>query len=136
MPLNSAKVGLAVQQHVSVVCATCEHYWRAQDAKAPTCGKACGGPVQNRSFPCYKGPISDFKRWCFVCGGETAHLVYTPGRHLGVCEKHAAMVRGWCAPFETHVIRLALEPVTPKKTLGQAIYEVEKFYADKEGREL
>lgn len=136
MPMSPAKIGLAVQGGLCVVCATCERYWAAQDRGRPHCGKDCGGPVSGRAFPKYKGPMRDMTRHCFVCGDTTMHVVHHPLRKLGVCEQHRTMVGTWCTNYGIGMERVVAEKVLKINTLGRAMYEVEKYYADKEGREF
>ena len=132
MGLNVAKVGLAVQQGLNVICATCEHYWTAHDKGADTCGMSCGGPIAGKAFPAYKGPIRDMSAQCFVCGEGTVFLARHPARKFGVCEKHANMVRSWCEKFFLPFEQVENTPFK-KKTLREAIMEVETYYAEKEG---
>jgi hypothetical protein len=134
MALEAAKVGLAVQQGLNVVCATCEHYWNALDRGARTCGKSCGGLAVGKSFPAYKGPIRDMTRQCFVCGETTVHVAKHPKRNFGVCARHEGMVAKWCGEFG--IAFETVKRIYKKKTLGQAIFEVENYFAQKEGREL
>ena len=95
MPLNPAKVGLAVQSGVSIVCATCQRYWEGRDRNLPgsrcTSATACGSPLAGDDFHAYEGPITDFTRWCFMCGDSAKYAVRKPGsqRLFGVCDTHA-----------------------------------------------
>lgn len=132
MGLNAAKIGLAVQQGLNVICATCEHYWDAKDRGAELCGKSCGGPVAGKAFPAYKGPIRDMSAQCFVCGEGTVFLVRHPARRFGVCSRHERMVRSWCDKFLIQFDQVEALPFK-KKTLREAIAEVENHYAEKEG---
>lgn len=132
--MNPAKIALAVQNGLSVVCATCEHYWFAKDKQAPWCGKDCGGPVRGLAFPWYKGPIANMAAQCFVCGDTTSHLAKHRSRFLGVCEHHRDLVSAWCEERSIPFDRVVREPIK-KRSLGQAIHEVELYYAAKEGRD-
>lgn len=95
MALNPAKVGLAVQSGVSIVCATCQRYWEGRDKNLPgsrcTSATACGSPLAGDDFHAYVGPITDFTRWCFMCGTDAHFAVRKPGsqRLFGVCGQHA-----------------------------------------------
>lgn len=149
--MNSARIGLAVQGGLSVVCATCSKYWRARDVgmPEPSClaKDGCGSPLKGGDFHEYEGPISDFGRWCFVCGEEASHGVRVSGRvrSVGMCNRHLSYltelrsvdavdvaVQSEILGSSTTVgVERLLKP--KKKTLGQAIYEVESYYAKKNG---
>jgi hypothetical protein len=98
----------------------------------------------------YEGPITHFDKQCFVCGGSPKFGCRTNKsiRVIAVCEKHIEMFKnlrpkGIAAPAPPHVRANNGVPVPEsllrpyaKKTLAQAIHEVESHYAEKEGREL
>lgn len=96
MPLNPAKVGLAVQSGLSIVCATCTRYWEGRERGLPgsrcTSTTGCGSPLAGDTFHDYSGPITDFARWCFMCGSESEYAVQLPQsqRLFGVCGAHVA----------------------------------------------
>jgi hypothetical protein len=100
MPLNLAKVGLAVQNGLSSVCATCTLYWIARDQGVPghkcLAQDGCGSPISGDDFHEYQGPISDLSRWCFVCGSDATRGLRVGGRFrvVGVCENHLRFVHG------------------------------------------
>ena len=88
--MDPIKVALAVQGGLSPICATCNKYWKAREQNVPD-GRClavdgCGGPLVGDDFHEYEGPMTDFSRWCFVCG-EDAHAVVsvnkTPSREVG-----------------------------------------------------
>lgn len=97
MPLDPTKVALAVNSGLSVVCATCEHFWAAQDRGSESCGQRCGGPMSGGAFDKYKGPITDFSKMCFRCGAPATHAVRAVGnvRVLGCCREHIEIIQQW-----------------------------------------
>lgn len=153
--MEAAKIALAVQDGMSIVCATCEHYWQAREKGVPgsTClsQENCGGPLSGDVFHSYQGPLTDFSRWCFVCGSDAKFgvQVRAHSRVIGVCADHVKMLADvrpvrWDGSEPLPVllknedgsltIRELIGP--PKKSLMKAIAEVERHYADKEGREV
>ena len=141
MPLNPAKVALVVQKGLSIYCATCTRYWEAADKGLSYCGRSCKGPPGGGIFPEYDGPIRDHTRQCFACGQATKYVV-TGGRDFGVCEKHVHLFNEVEVPgpvtikLEGHVITPESLVRKPVKSVARAIYEVESYYAMKEGRPL
>lgn len=97
------------------------------------------------------GNLSD---WCFVCGSLSTHGVRirkkAKSRTVGVCDAHLpylAQLEPVGVGEEALQGREISGPkglISPeslvqkryKQTLGEAIYEVESYYAKKEGREL
>lgn len=94
MPLNPAKVALAVQSGLSTVCATCTRYWEGRDRGLPgdacTARKPCVSPLDGGDYPEYLGPLQEFTVWCFICGDNAACAVQRRGstRLFGVCAGH------------------------------------------------
>jgi hypothetical protein len=150
--VNPAKVGLAVQGGLSVVCATCVMYWRARDVglPEPAClaKDGCGSPLKGGDFHEYSGPMTDFGRWCFVCGTDAAYGIRVQGktRTIGMCGDHLRyltelrpvdavdfLLQGELRSDSTTVPIERLR-LPKKKTLGQVIYEVESYFAEKSGR--
>lgn len=97
--VDPKKVQLAVLNGLSIVCATCENYWKARDvglegdqclAKTP-----CGSPIAGDVFHEYIGPMTAFDRWCFACGAEAAFALRVKSmvRVIGCCAKHIELVR-------------------------------------------
>ena len=133
--MDPVRVGLAVQGGVSVVW-TCERYWEGRDRGLlePQCvtQRPCTSPLGGMAFPEYVGPISDFTRWCFVCGATATRALAAKGnpRRVGVCDEHATLkdrVQGARLdgnPVPPDILDM-LGP-KPKKTLGQVIAETEK----------
>ena len=123
-----------------ITCATCSHMWRARDAQAESCGQPkCCGPLWGGDFPSYSGPLRTFEAWCFRCGESSTHGVQVNQRVFGMCDEHAA----WFKEAQENSPELPRLPVQAngtvalsRKNLAQTIFEVEKYYADKEGREL
>lgn len=153
MTLNLAKVGLAVQSGLSTVCATCSRYWEARDKRLPEpqclAKDGCGSPLRGDDFHEYVGPITDFGRWCFVCGDDAHYGVRVQGRTrpVGMCEGHLKLLTELrpvdgvdVAAREVHngsftiPVERLLGP--KRKNLAQAIFEVESYYAKKRGEEL
>lgn len=94
MSLNPAKIALAVQGGLSIVCSTCTKYWEGRDVGLPgdtcTAKTPCGSPLAGDDFHEYRGPISEFSGWCFICGDDPSCAIQHPGsaRLFGVCERH------------------------------------------------
>lgn len=88
------KVSKAVQNGLSVTCATCNKYWEARDKNIPNdkCAAkdGCRSPIGGGTFHEYDGPIVDFTQWCFVCGSAPCAQMYIAGinKFFGVCEVH------------------------------------------------
>ena len=151
MPLDPVKIGLAVQGGLAAVCATCTRWWEGQDRGQATCTAVdgCGSPLRGDDFHEYNGPLTSFERWCFRCGASSDYLVILadPGRrHVGVCRDHVAMFNE-LRPTTEETPRVYLqgggalvrpEDLLPRRrrSLIASILEVEKHFADKEGREL
>lgn len=76
-----------------ITCATCEHLKTAFENSSENCGKTltCGGPIFQRSFPDYAGPLKtdDYEKVCLKCG-STNVAFYALGsiRRFGLCYKH------------------------------------------------
>lgn len=76
-----------------ITCATCEHLKEAFDSNAADCGKTltCGGPIFNRSYPDYVGPLKskDYDKFCLKCGSaDVQYFVYGGIRQFGLCFDH------------------------------------------------
>lgn len=97
MPLDPTKVALAVESGLSAICALCEHFWNANDKGADDCGQQCGGPISGGTFDRYTGPVTDFSKICFRCGGPATHAVRAANsvRVLGCCREHVELVQQW-----------------------------------------
>ena len=70
------------------LCRMCEHMAEAVAKGLDCCGiDLCGGPRQNKAFPCYKGPLSGVTyKYCYMCGDDSTMLVGRSGiDKLGVC---------------------------------------------------
>lgn len=99
MPLNAQEVALAVSRGLSVVCSTCEKYWAAREAQVPGdrcfAVDGCGSPIAGDVFHEYRGPMSRFDRFCFVCGDKATHAVRVDNsaRVIGCCAGHVEMVK-------------------------------------------
>jgi len=99
MPLTQDKIAIAVAQGLSVICATCEKYWQARDLKIPDnrclSQDSCGSPIAGDVFHEYRGPMTQFDRWCFVCGADATHAIRVDNsvRVVGCCGNHVDTVR-------------------------------------------
>jgi len=99
MPIDGAKVALAVSQGLSIVCATCEKYWRARDVGKPghecLARTPCGSPIAGDVFHEYVGPMTQFDQFCFVCGLKATHVLRVKGlvRTIGCCAEHVKFVQ-------------------------------------------
>lgn len=95
--VNAFEVTDAVKSGLSLVCATCRHYWDGRRSGALNCGKLdCCGPFGGGAFQDYSGPISDFERQCFVCGNPEVCGVFKLNgetRKFGICGRHLEMSR-------------------------------------------
>lgn len=99
MTLDLAKVSAAVSGGLSIVCATCDLYWAARDKNVPD-GKClskngCGSPIAGDVFHEYQGPMTQFDRFCFVCGNSSSHALRVNPyvRVIGVCSEHVDIVK-------------------------------------------
>lgn len=99
MPMDAAKIALAVSGGLSVVCATCEKYWGARDkgVAGDTClaTDGCGSPIAGDAFHEYRGPMTQFDKFCFVCGNQATHAVRVDAlvRVIGICTAHIQLVK-------------------------------------------
>jgi hypothetical protein len=99
MPIDTQEVALAVSRGLSVVCATCERYWAAREAMVPgdRCFSVdgCGSPIAGDVFHEYRGPMTQFDRYCFVCGNKATHAVRVDNsvRVIGCCSEHIQLVK-------------------------------------------
>ena len=90
----------ARKNKLSIFCASCTRYWDARDRGVPgaqcmsTAMPKCCSPLAGGEFHDYHGPITDFARWCFVCGAPSHQGVQAAGKHrlFGVCAAHLAFI--------------------------------------------
>lgn len=151
MPVNPAKIALAVQGGLATVCATCQRYWEARDRGVPgdkcTSKTGCGSPLAGDDFHDYDGPIADFSQWCFICGEDPVSFLESPGstRIFGVCERHKPLLASLSPvglePPQQVVVRdngkrkLADELVRVRKSVFDRIEETEReFEKERERR--
>lgn len=157
--MNSVRVRLAVSSGLSAVCATCTKYWKARDAGIPgdrcLSQTACGSPLAGHAFQEYDGPIRNMERWCFVCGEESTHAAVhdETGKRFGLCTNHVKLVEQiqpmgrknhriwWDDPLPPRVVTAGGKLISvdkllgrPKKSLFEAIMEVENYYEEKRRR--
>jgi len=150
--MNLEGIGRAVQSGVSPVCATCELYWegRERGLPEPQCAivRPCGSPFAGLTFPEYRGSITDFTQWCFVCGATATKgvKVREEPRIIGMCATHIDMLGN----IEPVGLKLNGESVAdiidqktgrmsqqrffgpPVKTLGRLIAETEAEFAEED----
>jgi len=84
---------LALAHGFPITCATCDHLKAAWDENADDCGHmlTCGGPIFNRSYPNYFGPVKaeDYGKLCLRCGSrDVVYHAYGGVRMFGLCEAH------------------------------------------------
>lgn len=95
--LNPNDLKSAIATGLSMVCATCKKYTDAQERGLDKCLSVdgCGGPMRGDTFHEYEGPITDFLRYCFVCGGPSTKGIRVAGhtRLIGACENHVEYVK-------------------------------------------
>lgn len=99
---SAARVQAEARAHrLSIFCASCDRYWDARDRGVPgtACASAatdprCGSPLAGGEFHDYRGPITDFGRWCFVCGLPATQGIQAAGtrRVFGICDGHLPFV--------------------------------------------
>jgi hypothetical protein len=141
--VNVEVTATLVRAGYSIVCATCDHMQRAHARGLDSCHQPCGGPLSGQSFPAYVGPITDFQRWCFVCGETSKYGVTVPGGStaFGVCASHLdtlRAVRATKVPQAPSITAVqgdrGLVPIDrllgkPLKSLAATISEVERARA-------
>jgi len=79
-----------------ITCATCEHLKAAFDSDAADCGQmlTCGGPIFNRAYPNYVGPLqtAHYDKICLKCGSaDVDYHVYGGVRRFGLCFAHKSI---------------------------------------------
>lgn len=147
MAVSPIQVAQAVRNGLSAVCATCTRYWEARDRGLPEpqclAKNGCGSPIRGDTFSEYNGPLRDFSKWCFVCA-QPAHAgirVRGHTRLMGVCQEHTRLLQT-LKPLHNEEIPTQSELlgdtplISEPRSLARAIYEVESYFAKKEGREL
>lgn len=96
--MDMVKVSEAIKSGVSIVCATCRRYWEGREKQLPdpqcTARRPCGSPLAALTFPEYVGPMTDFSRWCFVCGAKATKgvKVREEPRIIGMCDEHVKWI--------------------------------------------
>ena len=113
MPLDPVGIATAVSRGLSIVCATCEKYWDARDKgiEDDKClaVDGCGGPMAGDVFHEYKGPMTAFDRFCFVCGESATHAIRVKDlvRVIGCCARHTELV-GQITPDGKDPVRISV----------------------------
>lgn len=99
MVLDPSKIAIAVSGGLSIVCATCEKYWDARDRGVPDdrclAVDNCGSPIAGDVFHEYRGPMTQFDQFCFVCGDRATHAVRVDNnvRVVGICNSHVELIK-------------------------------------------
>lgn len=98
MPIDPAKIALAMKSGLSFVCSTCSKYWENQNTgigNERCSARNCGSPIAGDVFSEYSGPVTAFDRFCFVCGSDATHGLKVHGsvRVIGCCSKHVDLVK-------------------------------------------
>lgn len=152
--VNPLEISEVVSHGLSVVCATCEHYWtarRGKQEKSCTTPAYCASPFGRDAFSEYKGPIPEdqFPNWCFVCGDASCVGICVEGktRILGLCSKHERWLytmtpKSMQVPLRRLILvrddgRWDLDRLiaTPRKpTLRETMIEVESYFAEQAER--
>jgi hypothetical protein len=146
VPIDPTGVAHAMSTGLSAVCATCKKYWEARDHGVPGTGcltkVKCGSPIAGDVFSDYEGPLNNaLHLWCFVCARASDLGVRVQGKSqvIGVCRAHLSYIAQFQAvggPETRAEVRDAdgplIAPSAPKKSLAQAINEVESYFAEKE----
>jgi hypothetical protein len=152
MPVDPQAAAMAMARGLSAVCVTCDKYWGARERGVPEdrclSVDGCGSPIAGDDFHEYKGPITDFLRYCFVCGRAAAKGVRAQGRFriCGICEQHLPLLHTLQPKNKPEPVRdpvvmngketdLAGRLFRPKKPgLFQAIMETEQYFAEQAAR--
>lgn len=99
MTLDPEKVSIAIKSGLSAVCATCSNYWEARDKGIPgdkcLAVNGCGSPIAGDVFHEYRGPMTHFDKFCFVCAADATHAIRVRGntRLIGCCSEHVDLVK-------------------------------------------
>lgn len=114
MTVSFDAIKQAVSEGVSIVCATCSkfHEGRARMSDRCTATDGCGSPIVGDTFHEYQGPITDFLRFCFVCGRPATKGLRVKGheRIIGVCVHHVDYVVTLVPKLTSPGLRLPLAP--------------------------
>lgn len=112
--MNLDLVRSAVASGLSIVCATCTKYQQAAAQGLSKCFAVdgCGSPIVGDTFHEYEGPITDFLRFCFVCGGQATKGVRVKGhrRVIGVCSQHVDYVVTMAPKMSGPQLHLPVQP--------------------------
>jgi len=150
--MDRRRIELAVASGMAFVCATCRKYWQGVDRGLGHCtGQRCGSPLKEMVFPEYDGILTPerFANWCFACGAKSEYGVMVHGstQLCGVCNRHLVLfhprnhkrvpnvlLRSPGSVNGASTVTIARFFGPQKRTFAEEVYEVEKHYADKEGR--
>jgi hypothetical protein len=101
----------------------------------------CGSPIAGDDFREYKGLITQFDRWCFVCAAEADFGVKPSDRErvIGVCRNHIRLIDDLIPVGKDSEDRsihiqspkglVLLKDIPKKKTLGEVMLETEQNWA-------
>ncbi len=94
--LPENKISLLKTSGLSMVCSTCSKYAKGVELGLDRCTAkdGCGSPIIGDTFHEYEGPITDFVRYCFVCGEKPTKAIRVKGhvRVLAACDVHVEYV--------------------------------------------
>lgn len=100
-------VAIEVAGGTSFVCAMCHRYWRGKEIREQgqkiravvvgqrcTAQENCGSPIVGDVFHLYEGPLTNFEKYCFVCGSPARYGIKVREllRKIGVCENHVKIM--------------------------------------------
>lgn len=107
------EVRIAMAAGWAFVCATCKRFHEGKEFGLERCTarEGCGSPIVGDTFHEYEGPLTDFLRFCFVCGDPPTKGLKVAGhtRMVGACQKHYKYVMEM-APTKPGPRRLPLVP--------------------------
>lgn len=96
------KVLEAMQCGWIFVCAMCNKLWEGvgkdlkKDGGEQRCTSltGCASPSYGGNFHDYKGVISNFEGFCYVCGAASDHVIHIDNcnKKIGVCKTHLKLV--------------------------------------------
>jgi hypothetical protein len=131
-------IASAMASGVAMVCSTCTRFWEGKERGLEQCTAVdgCGSPIIGDTFHEYDGPITDFLRFCFVCGGAATKGIRVRDRRrvIGVCAGHADYVVTMAAkpvPLALHRPVLSAEGRVILSKDGIALAEHKKTEAPK-----
>jgi hypothetical protein len=106
-PFTDDEAQAARASNFGFVCSMCvklhagRRLARATWDKAVCVGKRCWGPIGDKMYPEYEGPLKgSLSRFCWRCGEENPEITLAPpngslvaGELLGCCPEHAKLLK-------------------------------------------